>query len=79
MDPEVVGQALSTLGKGMGPALITKAKDMGVTLPAQLNNPGAALTPELVVPFLREIAAHFFPLLAGDAKTSTTEDAPGHR
>jgi phospholipase C len=68
MDREVVGKALSTLGKGMGPALIAKAKDMGVTLPAQLDGPGTALTPELVVPFLQDVAAHFFPLLAGDTK-----------
>ena len=33
MDPEVVGKALSTLGKGMAPTLIAKAADMGVQLP----------------------------------------------
>jgi hypothetical protein len=43
---------------------------MGVRLPAPLNDPSAKLTPELVVPFLRDVAAHFFPLLAGDAKDS---------
>ena len=64
MDPEVVGKALSTLGKGMGPALIDKAREMGVQLPPELNDPGAALTPGLVVPLLRDVAAHFFPLLA---------------
>jgi hypothetical protein len=68
MDPEVVGKALSTLGKGMGPALIAKAKEMGVKLPAELDGADATLTPELVVPFLREISWHFFPLLAVDAK-----------
>jgi phospholipase C len=68
MDPEVVGNALSTLGKGMGPALIDMAKGMGVKVPAELDQPGAAFTPEQIVPFLREIAWHFFPLLAGDAK-----------
>ena len=65
MDLEVVGKALSTLGKGMGPALIDKAREMGVQLPAELNDPGAALTPSLVVPLLRDVAGHFFPLLAG--------------
>ena len=64
MDPEVVDKALSTLGKGMGPALIEKAKEMGVQLPAELNDPTAKLTPALIVPFLRGIAGHFFPLLA---------------
>ena len=66
MDPEVVGKGLSTLGKGMGPALIAKAREMEVKLPAELNDPGTALTPRLVVGFLRGVAGHFFPLLADD-------------
>jgi phospholipase C len=70
MDPEVVGKALSTLGKGMGPALIDKAREMGVQLPPELNDPGAALTPGLVVPLLRDVAAHFFPLLAATPNDS---------
>jgi phospholipase C len=65
MDPAVVGKGLSTLGKGMGPALIAMARQMGVQLPAELEDPGATLTPELIVPFLHRVAAHFFPLLAG--------------
>jgi phospholipase C len=68
MDPEVVGNALSTLGKGMGPALIEKAKEMGVQLPAALNDPTAEVTPALIVPLLRAVAVHFFPLRAGDAQ-----------
>jgi phospholipase C len=68
MDPEVVGQGLSTLGKGMGPALIARAREMGVQLPAELNDPGAELPPRLIVTVLRQIAGHFFPLLAEDAK-----------
>jgi phospholipase C len=68
LDPEVVGQALSTLGKGMGPALITMAKERGVKLPDELNGPEAKLTPSLVLPFLRDIAGQFFPLLAQDAR-----------
>ncbi len=66
----VVGQVLSTLGKGMGPALIAKAKEMGVKLPAQLDDPKAKLTPDLVLPFLRDIVSHFFPLLAGTHRTT---------
>jgi len=65
VDPEAVGTALSTLGKGMGPALVARAREMGVKLPAALDDPGATLTPSLVVPFLRDVAGHFFPLLAG--------------
>jgi hypothetical protein len=67
MDNEVVGTALSTLGKGMGPALIAKAREMGGTLPPELSGPDAKLTPALVVPFLRDVALHFFPLLGGSA------------
>ena len=68
MDTEVVGKALSTLGKGIAPAIITRAKEMGVPLPAELNDPEADLTPRLIVGVLRQVAGHFFPLLAGDAK-----------
>lgn len=68
MDTEVVGQALSTLGKGIAPAIIARARQMGVPLPAELNNPGTDLPPPLLVSVLRQIAGHFFPLLAADAK-----------
>jgi len=67
MDPKVVGQALSSLGKGVAPAILAQAKEMGVPLPAELNDPGADLPPRLIVSVLRQIAGHFFPLLAGDA------------
>jgi hypothetical protein len=52
----------------MGPALITKAREVGVKLPTELADPSAKLTPALVLPFLRAVAGHFFPLLAGDAQ-----------
>jgi phospholipase C len=68
MDPEVVGQGLSTLGKGIGPALIARAQQMGIQLPAELDDPAADPPPRLIVTVLRQIAGHFFPLLAGDAK-----------
>jgi phospholipase C len=68
MDPEVVGQAVSSLGKGVARAILAQAKEMGVPLPAELNDPGADLPPRLIVPVLRQIGGHFFPLLAGDAK-----------
>jgi hypothetical protein len=71
----VVGKGLSTLGKGMGPALIAKAREMEVKLPAELNDPGSALTPRLVVGFLRDVAGHFFPLLAGDDHTAADDRA----
>jgi phospholipase C len=67
MDLEVVGQAFSTLGKGVAPALIAKAKELGVPLPAELTEPGAELPPGQIIGVLRQVAAHFFPLLAGEA------------
>jgi phospholipase C len=67
-DPEVIGQALSSLGKGLVPAFIVMARQLGVPLPAELDDPEAALPPGRVVGVLRDIAGHFFPLLAGVAK-----------
>jgi len=64
MDLEVVGKALSTLGKGMAPALFAKAQELGVPLPVELTEPGAELPPGRIVGVLRQIAWHFFPLLA---------------
>jgi phospholipase C len=64
MDLEVVGKALSTLGRGMAPALFAKARELGVPLPAELNEPGATLPPGRIVGVLRQVAWHFFPLLA---------------
>ena len=46
----------------------TNARQMGVQLPAELNDPEAGLPPRLIVSVLRQIAGHFFPLLAGDVK-----------
>ena len=45
MEPEVVGQSLGTLGKGMGPSLIAKAKELGVEAPTDLGDATAAITP----------------------------------
>jgi len=39
-----------------------------VPLPAELNDPEASLPPGQVVGVLRDIAGHFFPLLAVGAK-----------
>jgi phospholipase C len=66
MDPEVVGKAISTLGKGIAPTIISKAKEMGVQLPAELNDPNADVPPAQILDVLRRIAGHFFPLLAND-------------
>jgi hypothetical protein len=66
MDHEVVGKALSTLGKGIGPAIITRARELGVSLPAELRDPETELLPRLIVGTLRQVAGHFFPLLTRD-------------
>lgn len=68
MDPEVVGQSLSTLGKTVGPGLLARAREMGANLPPELQNPDSQLTPGLIIRFLRDLAGHFFPLLGGDAQ-----------
>jgi hypothetical protein len=44
------------------------ARQMGVPLPAEVNDPQADLPPGRIVGVLREIAGHFFPLLAGEPK-----------
>jgi phospholipase C len=67
MDPEVVGKGLSTLGKTIGPGIIAKAREMAVRLPKELDDPAADLTPKVIVDVIRDVARHFFPLLAGDA------------
>jgi phospholipase C len=67
-DPEVIGQALSSLGKGLVPAILARAQQMGVSLPADITDPGADLPPGRIVGVLRDIASRFFPLLAGDAE-----------
>jgi len=64
MDLEVVGQALSTLGKGVGPRSSPRPKELGVPLPAELTEPGADLPPGQIIGVLRQVAGHFFPLLA---------------
>jgi phospholipase C len=67
-DPAVIGQALSSLGKGLVPAFIAMARQMGAPLPAELNDPEAVPPPGRAVSVLRDIAGHFFPLLTPDAK-----------
>jgi hypothetical protein len=63
----VIGQALSSLGKGLVPAFIAMARQMAVPLPAELDDPDADLPPGRVVAVLRDIAGHFFPLLAAES------------
>ena len=64
MEAQVVGNALSGLGKAAGPGLIEKARELGVRLPPQLDDPNVELTGELIVEVLRDVSWHFFPGLA---------------
>ena len=68
MDPEVVGQALSSLGKGLAPAFIAMARAAGGAAPGRTQRPGSRPAARRIVGVLRQIAGHFFPLLAADAK-----------
>jgi phospholipase C len=76
LDYELLGKALSGLGKAAGPALIDKARALGATLPPELDDPNTELTPELIVDVLRDVAWHFFPQLApgvtADHREATT-------
>src|SRR6476659_9785651 len=64
LDYDVLGKALSHLGKAAGTGLIEKARAMGATLPPELDDPTTELTPQLIVEVLRDAAWHFFPRLA---------------
>jgi hypothetical protein len=57
MDPEVVGKALSSLGKGLVPAIIATAGEMGVPLPAEVDASGGDLPPSQVVPSSEPLSA----------------------
>ncbi len=63
LDLGVVGRALSGLGKAAAPALLDRARELGIPLPAELDEPGGELPPRLLIPVLRQISVHFFPLL----------------
>jgi phospholipase C len=70
-DPEVIGKALSALGKTGGQGLVAMARQLGVKLPPQLDDPNVELTGELIVEVIRDVAFHYFPQLApGGARDS---------
>ena len=53
----------------VGTSLFTKAKTMGVELPADFKDPTGSMKPAEIIPAMRLIANHFFPLLATDPTT----------
>jgi hypothetical protein len=58
-------QAISGLGKTVGPGLIERAKAMGVkNLPPQLDAPNAELAAEVIIEVIRDVSWHLFPKLA---------------
>jgi phospholipase C len=68
LDQEALNKGLSGLGKTIGPGIIEHAREVGIELPPQLDNPDAEITPELMIDVLRQVAWHYFPLLATGAK-----------
>jgi phospholipase C len=74
LDYDILGKALSNLGKAAGPALIEKARAIGATLPPELDDANTELTPQLIIEVLRDVAWHFFPRLApGDRASAGTQ------
>ncbi len=61
MDPEVVGQALSGLGKAVVSGMIAHAREMGIQLPPGTGDDGSNLSRADLVQLVRDIAFHFFP------------------
>ena len=64
LDEEALGNGLSGLGKSMGRGIIEHARELGLELPSQLNDPAAEPTPEDIIEVFRQVAWHYFPLLA---------------
>jgi phospholipase C len=69
LDDAVVGKSLSTLGIGAGQSLFTKATSMGIELPDTVQDSAGAMKTDAIMPAMRLIANHFFPLLS-DAATN---------
>jgi phospholipase C len=68
LDEEALGNGLSGLGKSMGHGMIEHARELGLELPSQLDDPAAAPTPSDIVEVFRQVAWHYFPLLAPDER-----------
>ena len=64
LDEEALGNALSGLGNSMGRGLIEHARELGLELPPELDDPNAEVTPQLIIDVFRQVAGHYFPLLA---------------
>ena len=65
-----LGQALSPLGKAIGPGLLEHATQSGAPTPADVANAKGPLTDEQLVEVIFAIAAHYFPRLAEAAESA---------
>ena len=81
-----LGQALSPLGKAIGPGLVEHAKHAGLPLPDEIANATEPPTDEQLIEVMFEIAAHYFPRLAEAAGPPSPgapeprgDRPPGHR
>ena len=70
MTKEQLGQALSTLGKAIGPGLIEHASQSGLPIPPEIADAKGPPTGEQLVDFVYGIAGHYFPRLAEAAESS---------
>jgi phospholipase C len=69
VDYNLIDNALSGLGKAMGPGIIEHARERGVkNLPPELDDPNAPLTPRLIIQVIRDVAWHYFPQLAPEGE-----------
>ncbi len=65
-----LGQALSPLGKAIGPGLSSTPSRAGLPMPADIADAKGPPTGEQLVEVIFDIAAHYFPRLAEAAESS---------
>jgi len=70
LDHEALAKGLSGLGRRMGQGIIEHARELGVELPPEVDKPDA-VTPEVILDVVPQIAWHSFPLLAPGAAGAT--------
>ena len=74
-----LGQALSPLGKALGPGLIEHAKQSGIRMPSGITDAKGPPTPEQLVDVVFDLAANYFPRLAEAAEAPDGADRePAH-
>ena len=66
-----LGQALSPLGKAIGPGIWSTPSRAGLPIPADIANAKEPPTGQQLVEVVFEIAAHYFPRLAEAAESAT--------